>query len=330
MVRAKGFSLEVWLLPANNIQGGPARIVSYSLNPSYRNFTLGQDGSDLIMRLRTDNTNLNGTEPHLVVENVFSQPNPLHIVVSYNFKEQNAFVNGIIRKTSIIPGGNFKNWDPEYPLILGNEATGDRPWLGEISYVAIYNRALHAQEVSKSYNEVRRYISGDIEFAAPEEGQLVRYLFNEKVSDGISNSGTLFDSMNLAIPNFIQKENKPFLSFNLSQFPIWGSNSFYDILLNILLFIPLGFLLHAIINSYTDASRLTGLFVIIVGFIITLSAETLQYFIESRNSSSVDIIANWIGTLLGIKLKLMYNKCLVRFETSFCNINEDQITFGPK
>ncbi|MGD9311244.1 MAG: hypothetical protein PVG51_19040, partial [Desulfosarcina sp.] len=87
MVRAKGFSLEVWLLPANNIQGGPARIVSYSLNPNYRNFTLGQDGSDLIMRLRTNNTNLNGTEPHLVVENVFSQPKPLHIVVSYNFKE---------------------------------------------------------------------------------------------------------------------------------------------------------------------------------------------------------------------------------------------------
>ena len=56
LMKGKGFSLEVWISPANNQQGGPARIVSYSLNPNYRNFTLGQQGTDLIMRLRTENT----------------------------------------------------------------------------------------------------------------------------------------------------------------------------------------------------------------------------------------------------------------------------------
>ncbi len=315
---AKGFSLEIWLLPANNNQGGPARIVSYSLNPIYRNFTIGQQGSDLIMRLRTENTSLNGTEPMLTVEDVFSHPKPLHIVVSYNFEEQSLFVNGSIWTTSIIPGGYFKNWDPEFPLILGNEATGDRPWLGEISYVAIYNRSLDAQEVRESYEEVRRYVSGEVEMAAPKEGQLVRYMFNEKRGDKVSNSGTLVDSLTLTIPHFIQKEEKPFLVFSLSQFPAWGSRSFYEIFLNVLLFIPLGFLLHAMIDSYTDGNRWTTLLVMIVGLSIALSAETLQYFSELRHSSSVDVIANWIGTLVGVQLKRIYNKCLIRCKKNFC------------
>ena len=75
LINGKGFSLEVWIYSANNNQHGPARIVSYSLNPSYRNFTLGQEGSALIIRLRTENTNLNGTEPMLIVEHVFTHSN---------------------------------------------------------------------------------------------------------------------------------------------------------------------------------------------------------------------------------------------------------------
>jgi glycopeptide antibiotics resistance protein len=317
LVSAKGFSLEVWLVPENNNQRGPARIVSYSLDTNYRNFTLGQEGSDLIMRLRTENTNLNGTEPRLIVEDVFSNPKPIHIVVSYNFKEQSVFVNGIIRTTSIIPGGNFKNWDPEYPLILGNEGTGDRPWLGEISYLAIYNRSLYAQEVRKSYSEVQHIISGNFEMLDPKEGLLARYLFNEKRGNIVTNSGSLIDSLNLNIPEKIQTKIKPFLRFSLNPLPRWGSGPFYEILLNVLLFMPLGYLLHANIENYIDGNLQTIFITMILGGAITLSAEIVQYFIESRDSSSVDVIANCIGTLLGINFKLIYNIFLIRITKPF-------------
>ncbi len=52
LLSGKGLTIEVWLSSATANQGGPARIVSYSLNPGERNFTLGQQGNDLIMRLR--------------------------------------------------------------------------------------------------------------------------------------------------------------------------------------------------------------------------------------------------------------------------------------
>jgi hypothetical protein len=44
---------------------------------------------------------------------------------------------------------DFSNWQ-HYPLVLGNTAYGDRPWTGEISSVAIFDRALAAEESSAS------------------------------------------------------------------------------------------------------------------------------------------------------------------------------------
>ena len=44
-------------------------------------------------------------------------------------------------------GGEVSNWDQGLRLALGNELTEDRPWLGELHRVAIYARALDAEEM---------------------------------------------------------------------------------------------------------------------------------------------------------------------------------------
>ena len=38
--------------------------------------------------------------------------------------------------------GKLSGWDRNFRLSLANELTGDRPWLGELDLVAIYDRAL--------------------------------------------------------------------------------------------------------------------------------------------------------------------------------------------
>ena len=65
LLSGSGLSVEVWLQSLNDTQVGPARIVSYSLNQTMRNFTLGQSEKKLVMRLRTTETNVNGMEPQL-------------------------------------------------------------------------------------------------------------------------------------------------------------------------------------------------------------------------------------------------------------------------
>lgn len=44
-------------------------------------------------------------------------------------------------------GSDLESWNCSYPLIIGNEATSDRPWLGKIRGLAIYARALEDEEV---------------------------------------------------------------------------------------------------------------------------------------------------------------------------------------
>lgn len=314
MSNGKGITLEIWANSANNNQHGPARIVSYSLNHRYRNFTLGQDGSDLMIRLRTEITNLNGTEPMLIVKDVFTQAKPLHIVVSYDFIEQRVYVNGSLRKTSTIPGGGFKNWDRGYPLILGNEAVGGRPWLGKLSYIAIYNHPIDAQEVLKNFDKVKHYIYEKGKMSAPKEGQLVRYMFNEEKGFKVKNSGTLVNDLTLDIPDKIQKKGKRMLNSSLYQFSALGLMLFYDILLNVLLFIPFGFIFYEIISNYMNGSWRIMLFVLIVGVTISLSAEIIQYFSELRDSSFVDVITNGVGTLSGTLLKLKYNAYFKKYK----------------
>jgi len=49
------------------------------------------------------------------------------------------------------PWFTFRNWDPRFTLQLGNEATLNKPWLGEIYLVAIYSRHLSSEEIARHF-----------------------------------------------------------------------------------------------------------------------------------------------------------------------------------
>ncbi|NOZ62019.1 MAG: hypothetical protein GXO74_10095 [Calditrichaeota bacterium] len=43
----------------------------------------------------------------------------------------------------------FRNWDDQFYLLLGNEATRDRPWKGSIYELQIFNRCLESREIDR-------------------------------------------------------------------------------------------------------------------------------------------------------------------------------------
>lgn len=45
----------------------------------------------------------------------------------------------------------LSNWATDFPLVLGNEATGDRPWQGTISQLAIAPRAMNESEIAQVF-----------------------------------------------------------------------------------------------------------------------------------------------------------------------------------
>jgi VanZ family protein len=95
-------------------------------------------------------------------------------------------------------GPVFFNWDPDYPLQLGNEVTLDRPWLGKIFLLAIYDRALSPDEVLANFLEGS---SSDGQQNRSNEGVVAFYDFREGAGAIIHDRSGLNQPIDLQIQN---------------------------------------------------------------------------------------------------------------------------------
>jgi hypothetical protein len=146
-------TIEAWVKPASDDQGGPARIVTCSIDGSNRNFTLAQENAKPAngyqIRLRTTNTNANGSDPRIEAANTLIMGEISKLAYTRNKAgEAHFYVNGELRDSMNI-GGDFSNWVPDHQMAIGHEIdkAGERSWLGEIYLIAIYDRALTQDEI---------------------------------------------------------------------------------------------------------------------------------------------------------------------------------------
>jgi glycopeptide antibiotics resistance protein len=91
------FSVEVWMRSANGTQSGPARIVSVSKNPDRRNWTLGQERSDLIFRVRTHFAGPNGSWIILKAKSSIDSVLTRHLVFTFQHGLERIYLDGSAR-----------------------------------------------------------------------------------------------------------------------------------------------------------------------------------------------------------------------------------------
>jgi glycopeptide antibiotics resistance protein len=87
-------TVEVWIRTENLIQSGPARIVSLSGSVNQRNFTLGQDGHDVHLRVRTPLTGLNGSWINLRAKSVLEDLDIHQLTATFYRGVERLFVDG--------------------------------------------------------------------------------------------------------------------------------------------------------------------------------------------------------------------------------------------
>lgn len=313
MMSGDGITIEAWVATKNITQKGLARIVSYSSTTKRRNFTLGQSGKDLILRLRTTQTNLNGMKPQARIKNVFKDGDiKQHIVGTYDFSKEKIYING--KKRLEIPGsgGMFSNWNNSYFLILGNELRGSRPWLGELYLVAVYNRALSEEEILKNYNAGRLFVKTSTNSFRNriKDGLVVLYPFNEEGGNKVLDQSGSAHPLNLHMAISHQLTNNLFLSFNKKHI-LLNFRTLRDIIGNVLIFLPFGYLLHANARRKCNSSLKSLVFVLVSGTIFSLGIESLQYLSVARYSSIIDLFNNALGTALGAAIdNTIYKKAL--------------------
>ncbi len=147
-------TMEAWIIPSNTTQVGPARVMTYSVDTGNRNFTLGQDGDNYQIRLRTPETGNNGFNPVVDTNDGTLATELTHVVYTRAADGTvNVYLNNENVEISVdtLPG-DFSNWDETFEFSLGNEVNGDRFFQGTYFLAAVYNRALTADEVAQNFN----------------------------------------------------------------------------------------------------------------------------------------------------------------------------------
>lgn len=93
--KSSQFSLLTTIATSDNQQTGPARIISFSADPFRRNLTIGQQGSRLIVRLRTPLSGVGGSNPELAFPGIFADTNSHRLLLNFDQSTLQLFVDGI-------------------------------------------------------------------------------------------------------------------------------------------------------------------------------------------------------------------------------------------
>jgi len=248
-IATSGIELSLEVRTNGQDQGGPARIFTYSLNTSNRNLTVGQEGSDLIVRMRHGFTSLNGT-PGYRIKEVFTDSEWHQIDVRVTSSLLEVHVDGETLAAAPLPDQHLERWDHSYRLALGNELTGDRPWLG-------YIRKAVVRIGAKSFD----YLVSDVLYV-PETFTVVKHRAIKLV---------------------------PFIRDSHYR------ASFMDWEINLLMFVPLGWLLVMFRRPRPSVFLAT----ILSASVSTTIEITQLLFLADRFPSTEDLILNTLGGAMG-------------------------------
>jgi len=111
-------------------QAGPARILTVARDHHSSNLVIGQDGDDLIVRVRhgdgdhTERADLRNPD-------LFAEPawHHVRVVVDDNLR---VTVNGRVVESRDLPVSALGTWEPGYGISLGDEVSSARAWSGQI------------------------------------------------------------------------------------------------------------------------------------------------------------------------------------------------------
>ena len=263
---------------------GYARILSYSMDNERINFMIGQWEDSIVFKLRA----LGIPSPiHFETEGILKKGEKGWVIIVFDGEKLLLYHNGEIKNEKMTGPLIFSSWNGSYPLVIGSEADGKFPWKGSLYSITIFDRPFSPEEVTDfplSMNSGQR-----------SDTPLIDYSFNGGGSE-IRDRGT-GQPADLLIPGRFEPFKRKFLEKPNSLEEI--RNNFWDIFLNFLAFIPLGFLLSEYFTRWHRSLRGALLLSLIIGFSISLAIEILQVLLPTRHSSMSDLITNTFGTGIG-------------------------------
>jgi len=201
-----------------------------------------------------------------------------------------------------LPAGHYPQFvlQPEAmagQLILGNDSSGKHPWSGILFGLAIYQRALEPAEIARHQG---LWMQSPGSLLTNNPGLTALYLFDEGGGQWVKDSSG--NRHRVIIPKIFQAVHREFL------IPLWkdlayDGPDYSDIAVNILGFIPFGFCFFIHRRSVHPALAMKNVsLVVLTGAAVSLTIEIIQAWMPNRVSSTTDLLANTLGSLLGVVL----------------------------
>lgn len=287
-----GGSLEVWMEPA--LTPGRQVILAFdSARHPGAAFLIEQNGDALfVQRHNVDPYGICRTA-YFGVPRALELGRPVVITVVLNAHETLVYINGSLAKSSEVLGDSAYNLTGR--LVVGNSSVVADSWSGMIRGLAVYDGRLTGADVER---HAQAWHNGHAPALTPGEMPVALYLFDEHRGKIVHNH---FDSAaDLLIPTHFFVLHPRFLTPAWERFRFgWPGWSYWqDALLNIAGFVPLGLVLMNYLLSMGQVKHPFAA-VVLAGFLFSLTMESLQWFLPTRDSDMTDVITNTLGAGLG-------------------------------
>jgi hypothetical protein len=112
-------------------QNGPARVLTVSRDYTHSNLTVGQDGTDLVVRVRRPDSDLSG-EPPLSAPGLLRDKEWHCVQVVIRRDRITVVADGRLVDAKTVGPRALERWDADYRVAIGDEPAGERGWVGEL------------------------------------------------------------------------------------------------------------------------------------------------------------------------------------------------------
>lgn len=295
--QSSGYSpvtIEINLEPKKEPPNGLGYILSFYDDMPQEPLIIAQWLSHLVIRSRVNETDKRNKYREIGVRDALQQNRKTLITVASGEETTDIFVNGKLAqafsRTSFISLSNIKG-----QLVIGNSSIGADPWIGNLYGLSIYDRLLSTEQIRQNYKNWNKPGNSKPEL---QNHPFIMYTFKKQNDSHILN--LVDDNNHLVIPStFTPLERKllvPFWDdFKLSR----GLVS--DVIINVFGFIPFGFVMAIYLIKQKHLHRgLVYMVTILSGACLSLIIEITQIYLPTRHSSSLDLVCNTVGAILGI------------------------------
>lgn len=225
------------------------------------------------------------------VDQVFHVGRLVQLTISAGSDGTIVYVDGYVAER--IPTFKIHRDELTGQIVLGTSPRTAETWNGGLKGLAIYSRRILPAAVLAHYEDWNRR-NGKTDFA----GAVARYSFNEGTGQAIHSD--VAPGPNLEIPKVFSIPHKDFLASPVQEFnPSFSYAS--DVLVNIMGFIPLGAVICVLLR-WTNGTPRAIVKTTIIGIVMSLGIEILQFYIPRRASGLTDVITNSLGAFIGASL----------------------------